>query len=231
MILDRNMDAVGDWWFEDRRKSVSPTSRAALIELIKMCQSVAEILEDYRLLRPSKVIFSGWLCSESNQETLYRVEDPDITVEIPRHLNARFLLNCCEKVLPQLERDYSFLYPIDLEILGTGIIIDADGQEKELPNVTWLLGKTLDAHIVDVLTQSDAWLPYTFLAEPQPEVWKCNAPRLEAALKEIQKRLEIIPVTDSHSEYAIIENLQLRNHVDADGEIIPVYNQMASRLR
>ena len=222
MVLEMNMDAVADWWFEDRRKSVSPTSRKELIDLIKMCQSTVEILEAYNLLQPSKAIFSGWLCSEYNHKNTYRVEKPNITIDIPKHLNAQSLLNCCDLVLPQLERDNFFLYPIDLEILGTGIIIDADGKEKELPNVTWISGKTLDAHIVDVLTQSDAWLPYTLLGEPQPKVWNYNAPRLEKALQEIQECLKVIPVIDTHGEYAIIEGFQLKNLTDIDGEVIKI---------
>jgi len=224
MIVDKDIGAVADWWFEDRRSIVSPTSRSELHQLLKMCQSVAEVLEFYQLLKPYKVIFSGWLSSDSDNNSLVRVEEPDVTVTILNVPKTKSILTCCNETLDQLEKNRSFLYPIDVEILGTGIILDADGQECELPNVTWLLGKTLDAHIVDVCTQSDAWLPYNLKAEPQFAVGERNAPRLEAALQEIQKQLGFFPVTDSHSDYAVIQGFKLTNHTDIDGEVFQVYN-------
>ncbi|HEY9804459.1 MAG TPA: hypothetical protein V6D25_29270 [Leptolyngbyaceae cyanobacterium] len=189
-----------------------------------MCQNVTEVLENYRLLRPSQIVFSGWLQYDADIDSLTKVEKPDIIITLSQENNSSSLLASCEKIVEQLEIKQSFLYPSDIEISGTGIIFDAHKQPQEFPDVTWLLGKTLDAHIVDVNTQSDAWLPYTLLAEPQTKIWEYNAPRLKAALEEITMKLGVTPVTDSHSEYAVIEGFTLINHTDVNDDIIPVYD-------
>ena len=220
MIFDREQGVVADWWFEDRRRLVSPTSRAELHQLLEMCQSAALVLEEHDLLRPTKVVFAGWLRPNTDTVATVRVEEPDVAVPIPREIDSRGLIAHCEKILDELEQKRSFLYPTDLYILGAGVVLDADGQEREQPDVTWLWGKTLDAHIVDVCTQSDAWLPYTLLAQPQPEVWRLNAPRLEAALQEIQKRLGILPYINGDSDHAVIDGFHLKNHTDIDGEVL-----------
>ncbi len=223
MIFNREQGAVADWWFEDRRRLVSPTSRAELHQLLEMCQSAAIVLEEHDLLRPSKVIFAGWFRPNIDINAIVRVEEPDVTVAIPKEIDSRGLVAYCEKTLDKLDQKRSFLYPINLYILGVGVVLDADGQEREQPDVTWLWGKTMDAHIVNVCTQSDAWLPYTLLAQPQPEVWKLNAPRLEAALQEIQNRLGILPYINSHTDHAVMDGFRLNNHTDIDDEVLPTY--------
>ncbi len=224
MIVDKHLGCVADWWFEDRRSLVIPDSRIKLHQLLSMCQNVTEILENYQLLRPSQIFFSGWLQYNTEQDSLTKVQQPDRIITLVQKNNTHSLLADCEEILDQLETKQGFLYPIDVEISGVGIILDAHKQPQEFPDVTWLLGKTLDAHIVDVNTQSDAWLPYTLLAEPQTKVWEYNAPRLKSALEEITMKLGISPVTDSHTQYAIIEDFTLMNHTDANDQIIPVYN-------
>ncbi|MBD2769159.1 hypothetical protein IC235_14805 [Hymenobacter sp. BT664] len=223
MIFNRKKGIVADWWFEDRRRLVSPTSRTELHQLLEMCQSAALVLEVHDLFRPSRVIFEGWLRPNPDTGDTVRVEEPDVTVAIPQEIGSRELVTYCEKALDKLEQQRSFLYPIDLYMMGAGVVLDADGQEQEQPDVTWLWGKTLDAHIVNVCTQSDAWLPYTLLAQPQPAVWKLNAPRLEAALQEIQNRLGILPYINSHSDHAVIDGFRLSNHTDCDDEVLPTY--------
>ena len=223
MIVDRDLGPVASWWFEDRRRPVYPNSRSELRRLLEMCQSATEVLEAHDLLRPVKVVLSGWLRSSSDSNALVRVEEPDVIVIMPKEVGARGLLTHCETTLDQLERKHSFLYPVDIDILGVGAVLTVKGTRCELPDVTWIWGKTLDSHIVDVRTQCDAWLPYTLFAEPQREVWQRNAPRLEAALQEIQNRLGIAPYVNEHSDYAIIDGFRLINHTDVDGEVLRTY--------
>ena len=123
-----------------------------------------------------------------------------------------------------MEEKRSFLYPSKVEIHGKGIILGATGLEQELPEVIWIFGLTLVHHIVNVITQSDAWLPFTLLAELQPEVWKRNVPRLESALQEIQYLLGIVPEVERVTDYAVIEGFHLTNHTDADNNVILTYS-------
>jgi hypothetical protein len=157
---------------------------------------------------------------------LVRVDEPDIIVDIPKEVGSPGIISCCSTILDQLEQHRSFLYPIEVYVLGKGIVLDDMGQECEQPDVTFLWGKTLDAHIVDVCTQSDAWLPYDFLAKPQFKVYEQNAPRLENALQEIQEYFGITPYSDTCSDYAVIERYRLNNLVDIDNEVLQVYREL-----
>jgi hypothetical protein len=221
MIIDRSLSAVANWWFEDRSYQVFPNNHQERHKLLKMSQSVAEILEKHKLLFPNKVILSGWLYYDPSLSKLTRQDYPDVTVYIPDEIGSQEIVTRTEEVLNGLEKHRPFFYPFEVDIVGFGIVFDEQGRECKQPNVTWLSAKTLDAHIVDVLTQSDAWLPYTLPGKPQPEIYEYNAPRLESALQEIQERLEVIPSINDHSEYSHIEGFRLSNFVDADGEIIP----------
>ncbi len=224
MIIDKKFGgagAVADWWFEDRSYQIFPNNHQERHKLLEMSQSVAEILEKHKLLFPNKVILSGWLYYDSSVGKSTRQDHPDVTIYIPNEIGSRGIVTCTEERLEQLEKQRPFLYPIDVDILGVGILLDEQRHECKQPDVTWLSARTLDAHIVDVLTQSDAWLPYTLSGKPQPEIYRYNAPRLESALQEIQERLGIIPSINDRSDYALIEGFYLSNHVDADGEIIP----------
>ncbi|AFZ26215.1 hypothetical protein Cylst_4109 [Cylindrospermum stagnale PCC 7417] len=220
MIINRQIGVVADWWFENRQCLVFPNNLSELFQLLQMCQLVIEVLQVHQLLEPQQVIFSGWLNYDQDSNTLVKIEEPTETISI----DHRGFLACCGEKLDQLGQKRSFLYPIDIYILGMGIVLDAKGNPEKQPDVIWLGGKTLDAHIVNVCTQSDAWLPYNLLAEPQLEVSKLNAPRLESALKEIQDKLGIIPVTDTYSDYAIIDGFHLSNHIDIDGEVIKTHH-------
>jgi hypothetical protein len=113
VIFDREQGVVADWWFEDRRRLVSPTSRAELHQLLEMCQSAALVLEEHNLLRPSKVIFEGWLRPNTDTDDTVRVKEPDVTAVIPKEIDSRGLVAYCEKTLDKLARKRSFLYPID----------------------------------------------------------------------------------------------------------------------
>jgi hypothetical protein len=165
---------------------------------------------------------TGWLRSDPADGTPVRVSEPNVSIPLPENTRASALLAACEDILDQFERKRGFLYPVSVDLSGKGIVFDANGTRREAPNVCWLAGATLQHHVIYVMTQSDAWLPYTLKAEPQPEVFKLNAPRLEAALHAIQQRLAVEPASESETRYAIINGFQLSNHKYADGEIAEV---------
>lgn len=190
-----------------------------------MCQLTAEVLEAYNLLRPTKINFSRWLRinPETGNGTL--VDKSTVDIFIPKEIGTHGLLVLCEETLDRLEEKRSFLYPGKVEIHGKGIVLGATGLEQERSEVIWIFGLTLVHHIVNVITQSDAWLPFTLLAEPQPEVWKRNAPRLESTLQEIQYLLGIVPEVERVTDYAVIEGFHLTNHTDADNNVIPTHSR------
>ncbi len=220
MIVHKKLGSIANWFFEDRRRFVSRKNPSEVYCLLEMLQSVAEILEAHQLLQVSTIVLSGWLDYDSKTDSLFRKDRSDMTISIPKESRDRSLLDYCKQALDRLPY---FLYPIDVEFLGSGIVFDADGIECELPNVTWVSGRTENVHFIEVYTQSDAWLPYTLLGESQMEVWINNAKRLRAALQEIQNSLGIQAYTDGYTRYAVCdEDFTLTNLTSGDDEIVPI---------
>jgi hypothetical protein len=88
--------------------------------------------------------------------------------------------------------------------------------------VCWLSAATLHYHYLSIKTQSDAWLPCTLKAEPQLDIDNRNAPRLEAALQEVQARLGIEEEAGSESDYVRVNGYRLTNRTYADSEVMDV---------
>ena len=220
MILNKNAGSIADWWFEGERKSVSKTNRFERNQLLNLCQLTIDILEAHELLQPSTVLFENWFSYDFKTKTVYRVEKPNLTITLSKKSGEESFLASCQDTLDRLP---GFLYPGNIKIFGTGIVLDAEGIKYELENVVWIWGTTGYGHTVDIITQSDVWLPCTLLGQPQPEVYRLNAPRLQKALQEIQKALGVEPIIDDVSDFAIIkDNFLLDNIVDIEGDVIPI---------
>lgn len=222
MIISRIRGPVGKWLFTDHQYVVSENA-IELHRYLSMIQAVAEILEAHQLLYVTEIVLFDFIGYDPVTGARTAVlPEPDISVPLTREEGARMLVVRCEETLRQVEERRSFRFPVGIDVLGTGLIFDANGCEIELPDVTWLGCHSLAYHAVSVMTQSDAWLPYTLRAEPQEEVFLQNAPRLELAIGEIAQRLGIEPVTD-RSDFAVMEDYYLDNHRDPDGDPEPAY--------
>ena len=220
MILDKNAGSIADWWFEGKRKSVSCTNRFERNELLNLCQLSIDILEVHQLLQPSTVLFENWFSYDFKTNTQYRVEKPDLTITLAKKSGKESFLASCQDTLDRLP---GFLYPGHIKIFGTGIVLDAKGIKHELENVVWICGTTQYGHTIDIVTQSDVWLPCNLLGEPQPEIHRLNAPRLQKALQEIQEALGVEPIIDDLTDFAVVkDNFLLDNCVDIEGDVMPI---------
>lgn len=220
MLIEKDKGCVATWWFE----SVLPVptlSRESLHEMLVMCQTVVEILAAHELLRPSKVVLSKWMKPGSDELKLI-ADEPHYELSLNPSSGSAEFIDACERALTELQSRRGFLYPNHIEITGTGVIFDAAGNRCEQADVCWVWGATLGHHIVYVKTQSDAWLPYTLRAEPQPEVWKHNAPRLEAALREMEAAFGVAPAYEPQTPCALVHEYTLSNHTYSDGEVVEV---------
>jgi hypothetical protein len=211
---------IASWSFQDWERDASAADRQILDELLELCQKAAEVLEAQELLFPTTVHVSGWLRALGGK-TGYAKGEPDAILTFqPGEVPARELAARCDALMRRAEAERGgFRYPRSLLVRGEGTILDAAGAKVRLPDVMWIECGTLDHHIITVGTQCDAWLPATLRAEPQPEVWRHNAPRLEAALRAIEARLGIEMRWDRVTRYAVNEGYHLVNHSDVDGEI------------
>jgi hypothetical protein len=215
---------VADWWFEDRTKLISFVGPEEMCKLIHLCEKCISILKRHELLSPSKILLSKtWLFNENvgEQVKLRRVQKADIPIDYPSHNEnglATFFLDWLKKE----QSTTGYVYPCSIQFVGEGKLINQDGVKQGFKNVVSIEAQITDALIVDVITYSTAWLPYTLAGEPQQEIYEWNAPRLEKALYEIEAALGVEPIIDDVNEFCHINGYRLDNVRDDDGEVIPI---------
>ena len=131
MIVTRGAGPVGKWWFEGD-EDVEPTGRANLAELLRRLEQVAQVFEAAELLRPRSLTFSGWLSGSYAAGTLERVDGDDVVVELPDGASG-----LAERALTAVGEER---YPVDVDVSGTGVVLDEEGQGHEQGDVVWLGG-------------------------------------------------------------------------------------------
>jgi hypothetical protein len=205
MRIDLHKGPVGEWYFEQRESLVAPYGLADYRRLLALVQSIAEVLEQHELLFARTVRFHQpqW-------------EPIDIERSLPDDMPPLQLAQTCEALLADA-RPGPFSLPAVTAIAGTGIIIDPSLGPQRLADVIWLSATAYGHLAINVATQVDTWMEYTIDAKAQPEAYQLNAPRLEAALVEIQRRTGIAPVTEP-TRFAAPDSTGLRNQRYDDGE-------------
>lgn len=126
------------------------------------------------------------------------------------------------------------LYPNEIYIHGKGMLFDADGNKQEYPDVVCLeLDLSVYEPMLQVSTLSMAWLPRNIQGEDQTAISEYNAPRLEAALNELDTFLvSDNEVNEDQSNedlpFAYIEGNRLKNiYYDLmDGQDEPDFQKM-----
>jgi hypothetical protein len=218
MLIEKNSGWVAMWWFETPLP-VPERSRDSLHNLLVMCQTVARVLAKHELLEPSTALLKGWTQPGADAPRIL-AQEPALEVPLVEHGGASGIVDACEHAMAGLEPKRGFLYPIYIHVVGRGAVFDGEGNRCEQPDVCWVEGTTLGHQLVYVRTQSDAWLPYTLRAEPQPDVSRRNAPRLEAAIQEIRAATGVEASFEEETPYAINNGYTLSNHTYDDGEIV-----------
>jgi hypothetical protein len=208
---------VGEWWFEGREPATS-SGEDQLRELLRRLALVAQIFESDELLLPATLTMSGWLTGDLDQDTLRRVEHDDVVLPVGRAAELADIAMAA--VGGEAARSGVALYPMAVEVAGAGILLDAGGKRRRVPDVVWLWATTLAHHVVSVRVQSDAFLEWSVTGERQIAVWERNAPRLAAALSRAQEALGVEPSIEP-TPHALVEGFRLRNHTDVDGGVIP----------
>lgn len=217
MILRRGQGPVGEWWFEGREPATS-SGEDQLRELLRRLALVAQIFESHKLLLPATLTLSGWLTGNLDQGTLRRVEHDDVVLTVG---GAADLADVAVAAVRREEARAGVpLFPMAVEVAGSGVLFDAGGKRRRVPDVVWLWATTLAHHVVSVRVQSDAFLEWSVTGERQSTLWERNAPRLAAALARSQEVLGVEPSIEP-TPHALIDGFRLRNHTDVEGGVIP----------
>ncbi len=218
MIIERTRSAVGIWVFRKHQHSDLNPTFAGLRSAITSCQVAAEVLEAHGLLRPSAVL----LRPIHILDPIVELENLPLSITLPAESGAREIVGCCEDILARLEQRGGPSYYGFVEVNGTGLVLDPDGQAHEESDVTWVEGLNGPNLDVNVYTQSDAWLPFTLNVEPcaQSEIYSRNAPRLEATLHDLERCLDL-PLSAMSTIFSVPVDggYRLTNVVDERGQV------------
>jgi hypothetical protein len=215
MLVPGNKGPVGEWSFEGG--VVHQLTLPVLEQSLASFALVASILEIHRLLDPKVVRLSQWmLAGEREVAQSVRVEKADL--EVPLHSSKSFedVFALCRSGIKS-----ESVYPLTIEMSGSGIIITEQG-DSVIDDLVWIRATTLDIFRISVGTQSDAWLPFSLAGDPQPEIYRLNAHRLTNALQEIEQQSGFNLEEGVESDYSVIKGFRLENIRYSDGSIVEV---------
>ena len=209
---------IADWWFEDRSEVITIVDKGSFNKLLNMTQKCTDILVDHLLFRPTKVVFSErWLIANGSVIEGVTKTELSITVNSERTLYSDIL-----NYVKSVQSGDGFIYPSSFQVLGSGVVLESESNKVEVYNLVSLEAQFTEVPVVDVITCNDIWLPYSLSGEKQEYGSSLNAPRLEAALKEVELELGVEAVTDDISDYCRINGYKLDNLRDIDGNPLRV---------
>ena len=219
MVLEKG---VASWWFKDESETVFYVDKDTFAKLAEMTMKVTSVLVDNELFVPEKVVFfNRWHIYKNKKYA--RSFGKEIE---PLYCVAADACRLHDLILERVLNEQSscdFSFPAQLEVIGQGIIRDCLGRKQQQANAVSIWSLFMDVATVNVITHSDAWLPYTIgaIPIPQPEVYENNAPLLEKALLEIENKLGW-PGDGLDSSFCAINGYRLENLRDGFGDLLAV---------
>ena len=142
------------------------------------------------------------------------------------HIEPSKLADICFKDIENVE---PFVYPLNINFYGWGMIIDESGNRVKTPSLMRMETITMGFPTIDILTYSDVWLPYDLYGKPQPKLHELNAPRLEKALTKVKETLSIEPIIDDNELAELHEDFTITNITDIEGDIL-IYDSRSQRV-
>ncbi|WP_030374825.1 hypothetical protein [Streptomyces rimosus] len=106
---------------------------------------------------------------------------------------------------------------------GAGIIIDGDEQLRVDRLFQVGASMLLDYVSVDLVTFSDAWMPYDLKGRSQPATYASNAPRLSAALRDLSEVLDSDTDPDDPTYFGKPTETGIDNYFDENGNASDVW--------
>ncbi|MGW2934402.1 hypothetical protein ACWGQ5_08475 [Streptomyces sp. NPDC055722] len=166
-------------WFWDLEDYAEPGLRSALMTAARM----SAVLQKYDLLEPS-VLEWGWFIPELGGKAA--------TTSVPIMASVDH-----EQVAQRVDQMRPVGFPAaelgDLHVAGSGVWLDEYGvPHREYRVVELSVSPEPVGLSAEVSVYHDIWGPFDFRGAPHPEVHQQNAPRLAAALKELEELLGVI---------------------------------------
>ncbi|MEU1899314.1 hypothetical protein ABZ512_13105 [Nocardiopsis dassonvillei] len=102
-------------------------------------------------------------------------------------------------------------YAAHIETVSTGIWIDADGRRHRERQLVSLVVSPEPGEIqVEISVHHDIWSWYDFAGHPHPEIYDQNAPRLAAALENVEKVLQVETENGEGTYFGVSEGFWIK---------------------
>lgn len=167
-------------WFWDLYEVAAPGLDSALSTAARM----TEVLVRLELLAPAKLEYRWHVLGVG---TTGVTSSLDLTKPLGDPSLPERLLGSRPTAFPTAEIG-------DVNVIGTGTWLDAAGQPQREPQLIDLSVSPAPTGLsAELSVHHDIWGWYDFSGRPHPEVYRHNAPRLAAALKELGSLLGMSP--------------------------------------
>lgn len=175
--LRKSFEPCGEWiWF------LEDEFPAELESAIQVAKNVVPILEKWRLLRLEAIEYP-WIQLSRGDIGIYTKIPVDQSMEkeeIIANIRASRPAGHPEAVID------------DLIFSGSGVWFDAEGAEREEPDLIQLtVTSAITGVTLTLEVHHDIWSRYDFSGKLQEGIYSQNAPRLAAALREIDASLPV----------------------------------------
>ncbi|MCX9193774.1 hypothetical protein C3Y87_20820 [Carbonactinospora thermoautotrophica] len=201
--------ALVGWWMFELEDPV-PAGVEGVEYLLGRLSVAAAVLSEASFLVPSKLECRRWKAFK-----LPVVALPLDGVVEPGPLADQLGAFAAEHGAPEAQ-------PSKLRLSGPGRYFDASGEVHVDDRLCDLEITNYRTHgsILVLSVYSDVWLPYDLTARPQPEVWRRNAPRLEAVLRQLEAAFGVEVEPGEPTKHAEILRYGLDNLRDVRDEVI-----------
>ncbi len=217
MIIKRNydgQDGIAEWhydFFEAGMGSISifdPKDQIKKKNRIEVLTSILSILAKHSLFDLAKITVEGVINPEKNKAGKFFSINGGINFQ---NLEELIQANAAAKFKEKF-------FARSISLFGNSSILSEQGKETIYEGVFLIQFTFFDIRII---TDCDAWLPYDINAKEQSNIYQLNAPRLKAALEEIEATTNIEP-TWENTKYAIVDKYTIKNYEDELGNAIDV---------
>jgi hypothetical protein len=102
-------------------------------------------------------------------------------------------------------------YAAHIDAVGTGTWIDSNGRRRqEVQLVNLMVSPDPDEIQVEISVHHDIWSRYDFSGYPHPDVYSQNAPRLAAALEEVEKTIQVETENGEGTYFGVSEGFWIK---------------------
>ncbi|WP_432035670.1 hypothetical protein [Streptomyces cucumeris] len=105
---------------------------------------------------------------------------------------------------------------VDARVNSPGVVLTGEADPHEERVCRLGVSAFLDYLTVDLVTSSDAWMPYDLKGRPQPAVYAANAPRLSATLRDLSEALDMETDPDDPTYFGKPTETGVENYFDDD---------------